>query len=291
MYTLIEQLPASVLFHRSKRLADGFLWAPASLLGNNRNCIFSDARAKCDAEDLHVRYAGYIVTRHKSRPQTLHQLTQCNYYSGNLQNTELKRADEVSWRLWTLWYDVIGKQRHWIGQGHKGAHSSCNSLESNRQCRISTCVCDRRTRRRHIRNFYYESLRQKTSLGRTGKWGTSGLAKALHWDTWSSHRFSDGHCTAQSLNNASLSHKPVNRKPIIHYHSKHRKSRLVRLRHAANCKGSHLAWDLLFPDSCSTWALSDFVSRFQWPYLCYGPIGLSVPRPFDLSTLLWNPYL
>lgn len=40
VYTPIKHLPASFLFYRSRRLASGFRWAPASRLGKNRNYVF-----------------------------------------------------------------------------------------------------------------------------------------------------------------------------------------------------------------------------------------------------------
>ena len=40
VYTPIKHLPASLLFYRCRSLASGFRWAPASLLGKNRNYVF-----------------------------------------------------------------------------------------------------------------------------------------------------------------------------------------------------------------------------------------------------------
>ena len=90
MYALIGEIPASVLFHRSKRLEAGFRWAPASLLGNNRNYSFSGPSAKCDSEGLHVQFAGYVVTRHTT--QDPKEPFQGRYYIGDLQETEPRRC-------------------------------------------------------------------------------------------------------------------------------------------------------------------------------------------------------
>lgn len=90
MYTPIQQLPASVLFHRSKRLESGFRWAPVSLLGNNSNYVFSGPSAKCDADGLHVQFAGYVVTGHNNQPPAPTEANQHIYYIGNLQETEPK---------------------------------------------------------------------------------------------------------------------------------------------------------------------------------------------------------
>lgn len=243
-------------------MADGFRWAPASLLGNNRNYIFSDPRAKCDAEDLHVRYAGYIVTRHKSLPQTLDELNQCNYYSGNLQDTELKgwmrshddceHSDNMSSVNKGIELDKVIKELTLPATVLNPTDSRESAFVSVTEERggviyaiFITKVYVRKPRLVRLASEVRQGWKKhfiETDEILIG----SATCVSGHWLPFRHH------CTAQSLNNASLSHKPVNRKPIIHYHSKHRKSRLVRLRHAANCKGSHFAWDLLFPDSCST---------------------------------------
>ena len=65
MYTLIEELPASVLFNRfSKKLGQkGFGWAPASLLSSGNYLDFVDGKAaRCDDRGLHVQYSGFIIT-------------------------------------------------------------------------------------------------------------------------------------------------------------------------------------------------------------------------------------
>ena len=108
MYTLIKELPASVLFHRYKRLRNGFRWAPASLLGNSRNYVFSGPSAKCDAEGLHIRFAGYVVTGHNTQPTSP---TQFGYYIGNLHEAEPK--------MWMKSLDdpVLSNSRSWMGNG------------------------------------------------------------------------------------------------------------------------------------------------------------------------------
>jgi hypothetical protein len=64
MYTMMDQIPASVLFNRSKKLTQGFRWAPATLIGGNAEYVSAQA-GRCDAQGLHARYSGYIVTRSK----------------------------------------------------------------------------------------------------------------------------------------------------------------------------------------------------------------------------------
>ena len=68
MYTLMDQIPASILFNSLKKLSNGFRWAPASLIGATRKTILSDKAGKCDAQGLHVQYSGYVMTR--SRPSS-----------------------------------------------------------------------------------------------------------------------------------------------------------------------------------------------------------------------------
>lgn len=62
MYTLMGQIPASILFNRSTKLKQGFRWAPATLIGGNGDYARGEA-ARCDAQGLHARFSGYIVTR------------------------------------------------------------------------------------------------------------------------------------------------------------------------------------------------------------------------------------
>lgn len=64
MYTLIGEIPASVLFNKSRKLGKmGFGWAPASLLGSgNYLDFFSGNAARCDERGLHVQFSGFIIT-------------------------------------------------------------------------------------------------------------------------------------------------------------------------------------------------------------------------------------
>ena len=65
MYTLIGDIPASVLFNRSSRRLGqkGFGWAPASLLGSGYYLDFFDGNAaRCDDRGLHVQFPGFIIT-------------------------------------------------------------------------------------------------------------------------------------------------------------------------------------------------------------------------------------
>lgn len=62
MYTLIGQIPASILFNTSKKLRSGFHWAPASLIGNTEGMRFPSGPAgRCDVQGLHVQFPGYVV--------------------------------------------------------------------------------------------------------------------------------------------------------------------------------------------------------------------------------------
>lgn len=63
-YSLVKELPSSILFHRGNRLSlDGVRWAPASLLSNHKFYTFSNnsTPASCDANGLHVQFFGYTV--------------------------------------------------------------------------------------------------------------------------------------------------------------------------------------------------------------------------------------
>ena len=99
LYTLIGQLPASVLFHRSKRLDAGFRWATASLLGSKRRYTFGGPLANCDAKGLHVQFAGYVVTRHSTQPPTLLDPVRHSFYIGDLQETQP--------RMWMMFHDDL----------------------------------------------------------------------------------------------------------------------------------------------------------------------------------------
>ncbi|KAL8717187.1 MAG: hypothetical protein Q9225_005549 [Loekoesia sp. 1 TL-2023] len=74
MYTLIGEIPASVLFNRSRKLGqNGFGWAPASLLGSGNYLDFFRGNAvRCDEHGLHVQFSGFII-REKSRKSQLQQ--------------------------------------------------------------------------------------------------------------------------------------------------------------------------------------------------------------------------
>ncbi len=93
MYTCIGELPASVLFHRSKRMGPtGFSWAPASLLGNKKHYNFSRraGTATCDEQGLHIKVAGYVVTPCESNSQKSSGDVQWSFYIGNREETEPK---------------------------------------------------------------------------------------------------------------------------------------------------------------------------------------------------------
>ena len=64
MYTFIGEIPASVLFNRSRKLGQkGFGWASASLLGSGNYLDFFDGHAaRCDDRGLHVQFSGFIIT-------------------------------------------------------------------------------------------------------------------------------------------------------------------------------------------------------------------------------------
>ena len=64
MYTFIREIPASVLFNRSRKLGQkGFGWAPTTLLGSgNYLDFFRGNAARCDERGLHVQYSGFIIT-------------------------------------------------------------------------------------------------------------------------------------------------------------------------------------------------------------------------------------
>ena len=63
MYSMMGDIPASVLFHKLKKLEKpAFGWAPASLLSVPIRMDFANRiAARCDASGLHVQYAGFIV--------------------------------------------------------------------------------------------------------------------------------------------------------------------------------------------------------------------------------------
>ena len=63
MYTMMDQIPASVIFNKLQKLEKpAFSWAPRSLLGvQNPVDLSNRSAARCDAKGLHVQFAGYIV--------------------------------------------------------------------------------------------------------------------------------------------------------------------------------------------------------------------------------------
>lgn len=68
LYTLIAQLPASILFNRFRKLIHkgAFQWAPASLLSIPPSVAssrgdFRGLSARCDARGLHVQFAGLVI--------------------------------------------------------------------------------------------------------------------------------------------------------------------------------------------------------------------------------------
>lgn len=73
IYTFMGEIPAAVLFNPAKKLTDdGFSWAPASLLGLREHIDFSNrSAAKCDADGLHVQFAGWIVRTNATQRQQL----------------------------------------------------------------------------------------------------------------------------------------------------------------------------------------------------------------------------
>ena len=85
LYTLIEQIPASVLFNRSKKLERDFRWAPATLLGNKAHYSFRGIAARCDAEGLHVQFPSYIVKEWKALPKDAPYITDLGRYIGNTE--------------------------------------------------------------------------------------------------------------------------------------------------------------------------------------------------------------
>lgn len=60
MYTLMDHVPASILFNNRKKLSNGFRWAPASLFGGRIMPLLGKA-GRCSAQGLHVQYSGYVM--------------------------------------------------------------------------------------------------------------------------------------------------------------------------------------------------------------------------------------
>ena len=92
MYTLMSQIPGSVLFNRSKKLGTNcFQWAPASLLGSIVTDVIDGPMARCDQLGLHVQFPGYLIN-------CLPALHTGSLYIGDRQNklptAIVSRADE-----------------------------------------------------------------------------------------------------------------------------------------------------------------------------------------------------
>ena len=85
LYTLVGQIPASILFNRSQKLQEGFRWAPATLLGGTQRSSFPGPSGKCDVEGLHVQFSGYIVTELRPRSRNLAQPSGAGCYVGNIE--------------------------------------------------------------------------------------------------------------------------------------------------------------------------------------------------------------
>ena len=83
LYTLIEQIPASVLFNRSKKLENDFCWAPATLLGNKAHYSFRGIGARCDSHGLHVQFPGYLVKQWNALPKGTPYITDLGRYIGS----------------------------------------------------------------------------------------------------------------------------------------------------------------------------------------------------------------
>ena len=87
LYSLIELIPASALFNRSRKLGHPyFRWAPASLL-NSPQDGFLGGPAECNALGIHVRFAGYILAGMPNYPEASSDTPRGSYYIGNPQDT------------------------------------------------------------------------------------------------------------------------------------------------------------------------------------------------------------
>lgn len=83
MYISMDQIPASILFNRSKKLSVGFRWAPATLLGGTGKTILRGEAGRCDAQGLHVQFGGYVVTEFRPVPPTSSRATIGMRYIGD----------------------------------------------------------------------------------------------------------------------------------------------------------------------------------------------------------------
>ena len=88
MYSLMGQIPASILFNRCKKLSNGFRWAPASLIGAPTRIKPNDKTGRCDAQGLHVEYSGYVLTRSGLSSPNSNRPVRANRYIGDSSETE-----------------------------------------------------------------------------------------------------------------------------------------------------------------------------------------------------------
>lgn len=79
MYTLMDHVPASILFNRWKKLSNGFRWAPASLFGASITYLPGEA-GRCSPRGLHVQYSGYVML--SSLPNSTRPVRE-KHYIGN----------------------------------------------------------------------------------------------------------------------------------------------------------------------------------------------------------------
>ena len=89
MYTLMDQIPASILFNGSKKISKGFQWAPASLMGEARNTFLrgKGKAGRCDIHGLHVQFSGYIVTSSRHQPRSSNRTDIGSRYIGDSNET------------------------------------------------------------------------------------------------------------------------------------------------------------------------------------------------------------
>lgn len=88
MYTLMDQIPASILFNRFKKLRNGFRWAPATLLGTTKRMTLSHQAGKCDVQGLHVQFSGYVMTRSELPSRKSKWPVKGSRYIGDSSETE-----------------------------------------------------------------------------------------------------------------------------------------------------------------------------------------------------------
>ncbi|KAI4157943.1 MAG: hypothetical protein L6R39_000575 [Caloplaca ligustica] len=83
MYTLLDQIPASILFNTTKKLTNGFGWAPASLIGSLGMRPSHSKAGRCDAQGLHVQFSGYVGIRDSPSPSILDHPFTLEWYIGD----------------------------------------------------------------------------------------------------------------------------------------------------------------------------------------------------------------